>query len=92
MDLVSLPPISDLERIAGSYAPYYTRHSTTYGERRRSEANRIDGRPLITEEDIRQSRQALLEGRKWILSVLEETNDLLKALDETRPYRERPRY
>ena len=88
LDLVSLPPVSELDRIAGSYGAYHYRPSNlTFAERRRSDTSR---RTLVSEEDVRHVRLALLEGRRWILSMLEETTELLTALEEV-PQRERQR-
>ncbi len=89
LDLVSLPPMSDLERIAGSYGPYYPRpNGAGFAARRRSDYNN-GRRTLVSEEDVREARLTLLEGRRWILSMLDETSELLKALENVPFNRER---
>jgi hypothetical protein len=88
-DTVTLPPLSDLERIAGTYKPYNPHtNQTDFATRRRSDQS-SGSRTLVSEEDVRQSRITLMEGRRWIWSMLDETNELLKALDEVHYYKER---
>lgn len=41
-----------------------------------------DPRGIITEADIQQKRALLVEGRKWIFSMLDETTAMLRQLDE----------
>lgn len=40
------------------------------------------GRGLVTEAEIQQKRALLVEGRKWIFSMLDETTAMLRQLDE----------
>ena len=39
-------------------------------------------RGIVTEADIQQKRALLVEGRKWIFSMLDETTAMLRQLDE----------
>lgn len=77
-----LPPLSTIERMADGYgqAPRLSVHSP---DRRMS---RFAERPapaseIPTEAEVRERRTLLVEGRRWILDMLDDTTSMLRQLD-----------
>jgi hypothetical protein len=71
---VELPPLVSIERMADGYGP--SRVSPT---RRASRQHERTEAP--TEADIRDRRALLIEGRRWILDMLDDTTAMIREID-----------
>jgi hypothetical protein len=71
---VALPPLSTIERVADSYAP--SKLSPTRRLFRQSEPFEPP-----SEAEVRERRATLMQGRRWILDMLEDTDAMLRHLD-----------
>lgn len=71
---VSLPPLVNIERMADGYG-----RSKVSPTRRGS--RQYDPSRAPTEADIRNRRAMLMEGRRWILDMLDDTTAMIRELD-----------
>ena len=71
---VSLPPLVNIERMADGYGP--SKVSPT-----RRASRQYERTEAPTEADIRDRRAMLMEGRRWILGMLDDTTAMIRELD-----------
>lgn len=82
---VTLPPLSSLDRIPDHSSHQFASSHEPQPEPLRytiTTASERDDLVEITEEAIRRKRAALIEGRRWILDMLEDTSAMLRMLDD----------
>jgi hypothetical protein len=70
---VSLPPLMNIERMADGFGPKVSPTRRASRQYNRTEAP--------TEADIRDRRAMLMEGRRWILDMLDDTTAMIRELD-----------
>ena len=75
---VALPPLSTIERMADNYAPPQTSPTRRF-------ARQYDRPSAPSEADVRERRAMLMEGRRWILDMLDDTTAMLRELDNATP-------
>jgi len=71
---VALPPLSTIERMADNYAPPQISPTRRF-------ARQYDRPAAPSEADVRERRAMLMEGRRWILDMLDDTTAMLRELD-----------